>query len=259
MFKKIIILLKDGLEIDTKSLSKIQEIFSKSETKTIAFNEVKKTDLIEADLIITLGGDGTFVKAANLIEDSFILGINAEPDNSEGALMEIHLEEVDKLREIVKGNFEEILRQRVKIKLNGKALDEHAINEVYVGATSQFHTSRYKIKFNGVEEEHRSSGVIISTGTGSAAWFFSAGGEIFNHDEERLGFVIREPYFGKRIFKPKILKGFLGREDKIVIESMRDFGGILAINDATYDFNYGDVVEIELSDKPLRVIRIRKV
>src|SRR3989338_10688125 len=130
MFKKIIILLKDGLEIDTKSLSKIQEIFSKSETKTIAFNEVKKSDLIEADLIITLGGDGTFVKAANLIEDSFILGINAEPDNSEGALMEIHLEEVDKLREIVKGNFEEILRQRVKVKLNGKALDEHAINEV---------------------------------------------------------------------------------------------------------------------------------
>lgn len=257
MFNKIIVLLKQGLKIEAEIIEKIKNIFSNAEIKIIAFNDLKKQDLADSDLIITLGGDGTFVKAANLIEDSFIIGINAEPHRSEGALTSLDIAELDKLRNVVQGNYDVVKRHRAKVKLNGKLLDEHAINEVYVGAASQFHSSRYKIKFKDIEEEHRSSGVIISTGTGSPAWFYSAGGKVFNHDEEKLSFIVREPYFGKRIFTPKLLNGHIENGDKITIESMRNFGGILAINDSTYDFNEGDVVEIEISDKPLEVIKLK--
>ena len=257
MFNKIIVFLKQGLEIDANVLEKIQNIFFNSEIKVVSFNDLKKQDLKDANLIITLGGDGTFVKAANLIENTFILGINAEPHKSEGVLTSIDFSDLDKLGEISSGNYKVIKRHRAKVKLNGKLLDEHALNEVYVGATSQFHSSRYKIKFKDIEEEHRSSGVIISTGTGSPAWFYSAGGKIFSHDEEKLSFIVREPYFGKRIFIPKLLNGHIEKGDKIIIESMRNFGGILAINEATYDFNEGDIAEIELSDKPLSVIKLK--
>ena len=256
MFNKIIVLFKQGLKVEAKTIERIQKIFSDSQTKIIAFNDLKKNDLTKADLIITLGGDGTFVKAANLAEDSSILGINAEPHKSEGALTSLDISELDRLEEIAKGKYEIVKRHRAKVKLNGNLLDEHAINEVYLGAASQFHSSRYKIKFKDIEEEHRSSGVIISTGTGSPAWFYSAGGKVFNHDEEKLGFIVREPYFGKRIFTPKLLNGHIENGDKIIIESMRNFGGILAINDSTYNFNEGDVAEVELSDKPLNVIKL---
>lgn len=256
-FKKIIILLKKGLKVEAKVIEDIQRMSNSSEVKIIAFNDLKKSDLIESDLIITLGGDGTFVKAANLIENSFILGINASPKNSEGALTSLEIQEIHKLKEVFKGNFEVIHRHRAKVKLNGTILEEHAINEVYVGAASQFHSSRYKIKFKDMEEEHRSSGVIISTGTGSSAWFYSAGGKVFNHDEEKLGFIVREPYFGKRIFTPKILNGHIGKGDKIILESKRESGGIVAINDSIYNFNEGDIVEIELSDKPLKTIKLK--
>ncbi len=257
MFEKIIILLKKELQIEARIIEDIQKLAGNSEVKIIAFNELKKEDLKAANLIITMGGDGTFVKAGNLIEDSLILGINAEPNTSEGALTSLTVNEIDKLNDIFHGKFQVMTRQRARVKLNEKILDEHALNEVYVGSASQFHSSRYKIKFKEKEEEHRSSGIIVSTGTGSPAWFYSAGGEIFKHDEEKLAFIIREPYFGKRIFKPSILKGHINKGEKLIIESKRDFGGIIAINDSTYNFNTGDKVEIGVSDKPLRVIVLR--
>jgi len=254
MFSKITILLKSRLEIETRIIEEIRKASQGSDIKIISFENIKKSDLDSSNLIITLGGDGTFVKAANLAGDTPILGINAEPNKSEGALTSINITETEKLKEILSGNFRTIHRQRAKVTLNSRVLDELALNEVYIGSLSQFHSSRYKIKFKGNEEEHRSSGVIISTGTGSPAWFYSAGGKIFAHDEEKLGFIVREPYFGKRLFNPKMLSGEIKKGEKITLESEKDFGGILAINDSTFSFNKGDIAEIELSDKPLKVI-----
>jgi NAD kinase len=257
MFNKITLLLKHGLQLDASVLSEIRSLAKGSKVKIIAFNDLKKEDLSDADLIITFGGDGTFVKAANLIEDSFILGVNANPDSSEGWLIDLDISEVNKLKDLFAGQHKTLVRQRASVRLNGKLLPEQATNEVYIGAASQFHSSRYKITYKSKEEEHRSSGVLVTTGTGSTAWFAAAGGKPFACHEEKLAFLVREPYVGKRIFLPKIMKGELKKGEVLTIRSTRDFGGILAINDSTYDFNTGDVVEIELSDKPLKVLQLK--
>jgi len=255
MFKKILIIIKTGLKVDCKLIEKIKKFSKESKIKVLHFNEVNKNIFKNEDLIITVGGDGTFVKAANLIENSLILGINSNPKKSEGALTSILISELDKLKEILEGKYKIILRQRAKVFLNEKQIDEHAINEVYIGAASQFHTSRYELEFKGKNEEHRSSGVIVSTGSGSGAWFYSAGGKKFKFHEEKLAFIVREPYFGKNVFKPKILYGEIKKGEILTIKSKRDFGGILSVNDAVYPFNKGDVAKITLSDKPLRVVQ----
>ncbi len=255
MFKKIAILFKKNLQVEERIIDKIKEIFNDSEIKIILFDEFEKNHAKNHDLLITLGGDGTFVKAANLT-DSLILGINSNPENSEGALTSITVNEINKLERLKEKNFEIIERQRIEVKLNGNILDEKAINEVYVGTLSQFHISRYKIKFKEKEEEQRSSGIIISTGTGSNAWFLSAGGKPFGYSEKKICFIIREPYFGKRIFIPKLLNGEIFEDEALEIESVRDFGGIIAVNEVIYNFNKGDRVEIKLSKKPLKVIRL---
>mgnify|MGYP001587664421 FL=1 len=255
MFKKIAILFKKNLQVEERIIDKIKEIFNDSEIKIILFDEFEKNHAKNHDLLITLGGDGTFVKAANLT-DSLILGINSNPENSEGALTSITVNEINKLERLKEKNFEIIERQRIEVKLNGNILDEKAINEVYVGTLSQFHISRYKIKFKEKEEEQRSSGIIISTGTGSNAWFLSAGGKPFGYSEKKICFIIREPYFGKRIFIPKLLNGEIFEDEALEIESVRDFGGIIAVNEVIYNFNMGDRVEIKLSKKPLKVIRL---
>lgn len=257
MFRNIILVYKTNLK--NHFFEKIQQIksyFPGSNFLVMEYSSLKKEMLNDVDLVLTLGGDGTFVKAANLIENSYILGINAEPEKSEGALTTITLGEITKLQEIQKNNFQIKEFQRIDIKLNGKLLDEKAINEVYLGTETQFHSSRYKITFQNKTEEQRSSGILVSTGTGSKAWFCSAGGEPFDCDEKKLKFVVREPYFGKRVFTPTVLKGDLFENEKIVIESTRDFGGIISINDSIYQFNLNSIAEISLSKKPLKIIKL---
>jgi hypothetical protein len=259
MFNKILLVHRNNLsEEGLNCLKKIQSIFKGKNLLIREHAKFGKKDLDGVDLVLTFGGDGTFIEAANLIEDALIFGINANPKSSEGALANITCDEIDCLKEILDGNFEVIEKQRAEILKNGVLLKEIALNEIYVGAASQFHSSRYVLKYKGKEEEQRSSGVIISTGTGSPAWFKSAGGKEFGPSEKKLSFIVREPYVGKRIFVPKIMKGEILPGEKIVLESKRDSGGILAIGFSTYPFNTGDIVEVRLSDKPSKVISLRR-
>ena len=258
MFKNIIVLHKENLSSDAlRKIEDIKKYFPNSNFSVVNYSLIKKGQINKADLVITFGGDGTFVRAGHLVEDSLILGINSNPKKSEGALTSLNSYELDKLKEISQGEFEIIERQRADVILNGKILNEKVINEIYMGAFSHFHTSRYKIKFRGKEEEQRSSGVIVSTGTGSEAWFLSAGGKPFNYTEKRLCFIVREPYFGKRVFQPSILNGEIFEGERLIIKSLRESGGIIAINDSVYNFNKEDVVEVFLSKKPLKVIRLK--
>jgi len=217
-------------------------------------SELVQSDFDNIDLVLTIGGDGTFIKASHFIEGIPILGINSEPEFSEGALKSLKENELDQLENMINGKFKILERERIKIKLNNKIIDKHAINEIYIGAAKQFHTSRYKIKFKNKSEEQRSSGVIVVTGSGSNAWYKSAGGTPFNHNEKKLAFLVREPYFGN-LFKPTMIQGEISLGEKIEFISKKHEEGIIAIDsNVIFDFNEGDIVEIEISDKPLKVL-----
>ncbi|HOW37134.1 MAG TPA: NAD(+)/NADH kinase, partial [Candidatus Pacearchaeota archaeon] len=126
MFRNIVLVYKTKLKNHLfEKIEDIKDNFPNSNFIAIEYSSVKKELLQDADLVLTLGGDGTFVKAANLIEDSFILGINAEPNQSEGALTSLNINEIDKLKEIETSKFQVIKMQRAKIILNKKVLDEN--------------------------------------------------------------------------------------------------------------------------------------
>lgn len=254
MFENILVVCKDHLSEECLSIvNKVRNLVLDKNFLVVECSELKKPHLSNIDLVITIGGDGTFIKASNLIKDAFILGINPSPETSEGALTNFTKDDLDDLKTILEGNFKKIQRQRAQVKRNGVILDELALNEVYVGATLNTHSSRYILKFKDKEEEHRSAGVIITTGTGSPAWYKSVGGNSFHYGDKKLAFKIREPYFGK-IFPSKILQGEIPQGEKIVLKSTRNYGGVVAIGMTLYDFNNGDTIEIELSDTPLNVI-----
>ncbi len=256
IFENVALVYKENKRNISENIK--QEYLSFSNTTLINISEITRASISNKDLIITLGGDGTFVESANRIDTSMILGVNSDPKTSEGALTSFDITELHMLEDILEGNFNIIERQRADVWLNNNLLGEHSTNDIYIGAEYAFHSSRYIISYNGQTEEHRSSGVIISTGTGSAAWFKSAGGEEFSYTEKKLRFIVREPYIGKRIFMPTILKGEIHSDEKIRFESTRDYGGVLSIGFKNYDFNRGDIAEIKVSDKPLKVLE-RKI
>ncbi len=221
----------------------------------INFNELHDDHFKDKDLVITIGGDGTFIRTTHFLRgDTPIFGINSEPETSNGGLTTLNRHDIEELRDILNGKFKIIKKPRARAIRNGELIKELALNEVYVGATNQFHTSRYIIRHKGKEEEHRSSGVLIVTGSGSHAWYKSAGGKPFNHDSKKLKFLVREPFIC-RLFNPKITRGEISEGEKIIFKSKRKDGGIISIDSwPAYDFNEGDVVEIRLSSQPLNVI-----
>ena len=259
MLDKILIVYSEKLtNKHLETLRKVREIVGGRNVLIVKSQDLQKSCFEDIKLAITIGGDGTFIRTASYISDELILGINSEPEYSEGALTSLRENQLGFLEKILKGEFKIIKRERARVIRNKVVLDELALNEVYVGAYSQFHTSRYAIKFKEKEEEQRSSGVLIATGSGSKAWYKSAGGTPFPYDERKLKFIVREPYFGDHIFKPTIFTGEILEGGSIEIISKRHDGGIIAIDaNSILDFNIPDKVEIELSDKPLNVIKLK--
>jgi len=159
------------------------------------------------------------------------------------------------LFEIVRGEYKTNFSERLQVIKNGVLLKESAVNEIYIGAQNQFHTSRYIIEYEGIKEEHRSSGVLVVSNLGSNAWYKSAGGKPF--EEDVFKFLVREPFIS-RVFNSKILCGNLNRGSSIVFYSTMHSGGVIVMDsNKVYDFNMGDKVEIKFSDNPLKIVNLK--
>ena len=253
--KKVILVYSEKLsDSHLAAVENIKKLIMRLEIEfsSVEVRELKK-EMLDVDLVITAGGDGTFIRAASYLKEVPILGINSEPELSEGALTSLVDSELDVLEEILKGNYNIVKRDRIKVIVNGDELDQLALNDVYVGSTTHFHASRYVIEFKGDSEEQRSSGVLFSTSSGSSAWYKSAGGEVF--DEKKIKFLVREPFSG-RIFNPKMIRGEVLDGEKIKVIAKRHEGGVISLDSNFHkEFNIPDGVELELSEFPLKVVR----
>ena len=253
MFNKILIVYSEKESKNAKVINQIKKILNKKIKKIVCVRNLQFNLFKDIDLVITIGGDGTFIRAASFIKQTPILGINSESKTSEGALTSINESEINSISKILE-NPKIIKRKRIEIEKNNVILDKLALNDVFIGSQNQFHTSRYEIKFNNQKEEQRSSGVLIASGSGSSAWYKSAGGEIFNYNSEDLHFIVREVYKG-RIFNPKIIKGKIKPQDNFEIKSkMHNFGVIALDSNNIYEFRFGDTCKIKISKIDLNVL-----
>lgn len=257
VFHKIVVVESEKNTIEhiqnRECLKKILRDLNKN-IEWIIFPEITPASLENKDLIITLGGDGVFVRASHYLRETPILGINSDPMTSEGALDDFKGVNEERIKKILLGDFRIKKRTRGRVIRNGQLLKELVINEAYIGVENQFHTSGYVLSFQEIEEEQRSSGVIVSTGSGSKAWYKSAGGQAFSEEEPYLKFKVRELYDGN-LFNSKIKEGTIDKDNKIVLKSKRKEGGIVAIDSVvTYPFNLGDVVEVRVCKQDLNVV-----
>lgn len=136
----------------------------------------------KCELIICLGGDGTFLKTARTayLYNLPILGINL---GSLGFLTDIEKGEIDKAVESIfqnKFTIEERMMLSSKIYKDGKLIAEDvAINDVSIsraGILRILHLSTY-IDDNFFDM-FPGDGIVVATPTGSTAYSMSAGGPI---------------------------------------------------------------------------------
>ena len=133
----------------------------------------------ECDILISLGGDGTILRMARLLNGMAtpILGINL---GKLGFLAEVSLEELDEcLTEIISGKYIVEDRMMLQARIGKSKNNMQALNDVVLHQTGSSRMFSVKTFVNGeFLSKFIGDGIIISTPTGSTAYALSNGGPI---------------------------------------------------------------------------------
>ncbi|MBI2338749.1 MAG: hypothetical protein HYU99_00035 [Deltaproteobacteria bacterium] len=256
----------------SRTIQKIREELKKHGIRFTATSRHKLPPLNRYDLVITVGGDGTFLRASHRVTRAhrvtrshgvgrpaagrqLMLGVNSNPASSVGALCSMTLEEFPKkLKGILEGGGRTRRLNRLEIRVNGKNLRHLALNDVLFCNTQPGGTSRYTIAVGGKKEEQKSSGVWISTSSGSTAAIHAAGGKIMPLFSPQMQFLVREPYRGRhppyRITGGMISPGRSIRFINLMLHAALYIDGLQLV----CPLRYGDRISIRNSPNPLTVI-----
>lgn len=135
-----------------------------------------------ADLIVSIGGDGTLLRAAHFVSamGTPILGVNFgrfgfvcafEPEEAEGAILAA-----------LKGEMQTQKRMMSQTELirDGKVVATlHSLNETVVQRSAMTRILEFRVRVDGTElARYPADGVMVATPTGSTAYSLSAGGPI---------------------------------------------------------------------------------
>ncbi|MBY0359819.1 MAG: hypothetical protein K2W82_17585 [Candidatus Obscuribacterales bacterium] len=215
-------------------------------------------DIQEYGLVISVGGDGTFLYAAQLFGDHLpLLGYNSAYPISIGHFCLAHEANIgDILVKVFAGDLHTIQLTRLDLIMDGVKLPARALNEVFVGHASAGGTSRYILTIGDVTERQRGGGVIIGTPSGSTGWLDSAGGFTQPIAANCFQYRVRDLIVGftqDRVReKFTLYKNILPASAEVKIVSGMD-SGVLFIDGehVRYDFPYGCQLTVRVSDKPL--------
>ncbi len=138
--------------------------------------------LSEADLVLSLGGDGTMLRSVRLLEGAAVplLGVNL---GSLGYLTEVEPDRLDEaLTKIaggaVTGSWHLDERMMLDVAVNGVHVGR-ALNEAVVEKAVSGHTVRLLARIDGEPfTYYAADGLIVATPTGSTAYSLSARGPI---------------------------------------------------------------------------------
>ena len=170
---------------------KIETVIEKNFYKSIKINKTYETfsdysDLNTSyDLLFTLGGDGTFLRAVTFVRDSNIpiLGINM---GRLGFLATIQKEKIkSSIKSLIDEDFSIKERSLLTVKASKKNIEleeiNFALNEITVARRNT--TSMITVK-TYLDDEYLTSywadGLIVATPTGSTGYSLSCGGPVIN-------------------------------------------------------------------------------
>jgi NAD+ kinase len=179
--------------------------------------------IASARLVITVGGDGTLLYTSQWVTEGMILGVNSAPRSSVGHLALAQREDFPQIfGQITRGELQPIPVTRLAVTLDGQPL-RPALNDALLAHASPAATSRYRLTLGASSEEHRSSGLWVSTATGSTAGIRSAGGRPMPLRSRRLQFRSRELY-REAVDPADLVSGYFSTGSELAVESAMEQG-----------------------------------
>jgi NAD+ kinase len=228
--------------------------------KNIRYTKIsrgRKADYSRYDLVITVGGDGTFLEAARELKKQVILGVNSDPSWSVGRFCCADATTFEKIfsRFLSDGISVKNLH-RIKLRVGNE--DIYVLNDILVCHHNPAAMSRYFLSINSIKEEQKSSGVWISTAAGSSGGIKSAGGRQLPVKSDKIQYRPRELYKGRGKSGYKLRGAVLPPATKIEITSLMREGFVFVDGSHVFfPFDFGEIISISHSSNPLKVVWAR--
>ena len=218
-------------------------------------HEPSATDGVE--LVLVLGGDGTFLRGADLAHqaDLPVLGINL---GHVGFLAEWESDSLDEaIVRVIAGVFD--IEDRMTLDVVVRDENRRVLSTVWaLNEVSVENTNRRGVLDAILEVDARPvssfgcDGVLVSTPTGSTAYAFSAGGPVVWPELDAMVVV---PNNAHALFaKPLIVSP----HSQVAVESLSDASAAIAIMDGfrTADMPPGSRIEVCRGKRPVRWVRL---
>jgi len=210
-----------------------------------------------ADLVISFGGDGTFLRAARLARaaDVPVIGVNV---GRLGFLAEIDPEELElALPLLLRGDADLELRSTLEARIldpSGAATDElWALNDVAVEKVARQRLVRLEVSIGSTAFANvAADAVIVATSTGSTAYALSAGGPIVT---PALDAILVVPVAPHSLFDRTVVAH---PSDTVAIRLADDQDGALVSVDGQdpRPLLAGGCVEVVGGARPVKVARV---
>jgi len=216
----------------------------------------KKEMAARADLIISLGGDGTLLNIAPLVErpEVPILGVNL---GGLGFITEVAVDELEAvLSKTMDGDYEVEKRMTLEIRVIRKKARQHKFRVLNDAVIAKGARSRIIDLETYVGDDYlctyRADGLIISTPTGSTAYSLAAAGPIL---EPTLGAILLAPICPHTLTNRPIVVP----SNATIRVTLRSFGDtVILIPDGQKGMrlNNGDQMEARDYGMPVSLIKL---
>jgi NAD+ kinase len=256
-------LIKEGITpvMEQQQLQATAEYAKNSSSQAAASilelgKDVEESNL---ELAVVLGGDGTILKAAELVRASQtpLLGINL---GHVGFLAESEKNEIGStIARVVAKDYlvKERLTLDVSVKLDGREVYRTwALNEATVEKSARERMLEVVVEVDGRPlSSFGCDGIVISTPTGSTAYAFSAGGPVVWPSVDALLMV---PLSAHALFARPLVMSPSSLVAVEVLKRSAGAGVLWCDGRRSTELPAGARVEVRKSDKPVRLARLRQ-
>ncbi len=211
--------------------------------------------LEDAALLITIGGDGTLLRAARLAVDRGvpIIGINT---GRLGFLTEFDEDDeaIDELPSLLERGL--IIEERIALRAEYEGRQFFALNDVVVRKGGVSRIVPFGLCLNDEQAAHiPADGICVATPTGSTAYFLSAGGSIISPQVDAFGIVPLLPHtlFSRPLIVPASSRVIVSCDSELVHANLECDGDVVS------DLAPGASVVIERHPRTVRFARIARL
>ncbi|MBO7514046.1 MAG: NAD(+)/NADH kinase [Lachnospiraceae bacterium] len=266
--KNFCLIVNRSKDVDHKITHTITRYLEEHKVNCIAldlpcsYEERRSNELMlpeDTDCVITLGGDGTLIRAARSLNrrDIPIMGVNL---GHLGFLAEIDKEGLfPSLDRLLSDDYQiedRMMIHGVIYKNGSEIVDDIALNDIVLNRLSHMHVIDFDVYVDGAYlMNYRADGMIVSTPTGSTAYNLSAGGPLVAPTAQ---VVTMTPICAHALNARCVIidaSGTIEIRVKATAGNVKEGCVVAYDGDHIVDLDDGDMIRICRSDRPVRLIK----